>query len=201
MKKRGLLLFVLMARCAVAEMAEEVAADYAETRRAIAESNVWNVERVTRESVTPEAMLCATEQWPSAVILKRTRALAANLAHAGVDVGATLKTLEAFDAPPPASEDEDKQRFAEIAAVRRALAFRNPLLNFDRIVFLKHDRMTRGELHMCDQYMGFNQKKGGGCMCWKTRSGESHRITRMKRMAATLKTIRVHSCGRSCRSL
>ena len=164
MKNRSLFLFLLGAQCAVgaAEMPEEVAADYAETQRAIAEARVWDIDRLTRESVTPEAMLCATESWPSGVILKRTWALAANLARAGVDVDAALKKLEKFDGEAPVSSEEDKNRFAEIAAIRRALAFSNPLLNFDRIVFLKHDKMTRGEVHMCDQYLGFNQKKGGG---------------------------------------
>jgi hypothetical protein len=163
MKNQGLFLFLLAAQGALgaAEMTEEVAADYAETQRAIAESRAWDVERLTREAAAPEAMLCASETWPSMVALKRTRALAANLSHAGVDVKGALKKLEAFGAPP-ASPEEDRARFAEIAAVRRALAFSNPLLNFDRIVFLKHDKMTRGEVHMCDQYLGFNQKKGGG---------------------------------------
>ena len=162
--KYRLLSVLLVTHCAAAAagMSEEVAAEYAETQRAIAEVGAWNVERLARESVTPEALLCVSEKWPSAIILKRTRALAVNLAGVGVDVGVALKTLEKFDAAAPASVEEDQSRFAEIAAVRRALAFSNPLLNFDRLVFLKHDRMTRGELHMCDQYLGFNQKKGGG---------------------------------------
>ena len=182
MKKQSLLLFVFGAQCAVGalggvEMAEEVAAEYAETQRMIAESRVWNVERLVREAVTPEAMLCAAERWPSVVILKRTRALAADLARAGVDVSDALKKLEAFDASP-ALQEEDKKRFAEIAAIRRALAFRNPLLDFDRLIFLKHDRMTRGELHMCDQYLGFNQKKGGGVYVLEKPFGDAPSVRR-----------------------
>ena len=172
MKKCCLVLMLFVARGA-AGMSGEVAAEYAETQRAIAESRAWDVGRLSREAATPEAMLCATEQWPSAVILKRTRALAADLAHAGVDVAGALKKLAAFDGKAPSSPEEDKERFAEIAAVRRALAFRNPLLNFGRIVFLKHDRMTRGELHMCDQYIGFNQKKGGGVFVLEGPFGDS----------------------------
>ncbi len=43
----------------------------------------------------------------------------------------------------------------------RAIAFSNPLLDFDAILFAKrHD--SRGVFHMCDQYYGFNAVPGGG---------------------------------------
>ncbi|MFO7973658.1 MAG: discoidin domain-containing protein [Candidatus Hydrogenedentota bacterium] len=43
----------------------------------------------------------------------------------------------------------------------RDIAFSNPLLNFDRILFIKrHD--SKGVFHMCDQYYGFNAVPGGG---------------------------------------
>lgn len=31
-----------------------------------------------------------------------------------------------------------------------------------KIIFLKHNKMVRGERHMIDQFLGFNQEKSGG---------------------------------------
>ncbi|NUM52255.1 MAG: hypothetical protein HUU46_01300 [Candidatus Hydrogenedentes bacterium] len=50
--------------------------------------------------------------------------------------------------------------FAELCALKRKIALRNPLLDFERIVFLKHNR-ARYE-HMVDQYYGFHAERGGG---------------------------------------
>ena len=139
----------------------EIDAEYVETKRALAEAKHWDTARLAREAATPEA-LPQVGEWPSALVLRRTRALAADLDQAGIDVTAEQRRLTALAATAPATEEEDRARFNEIAALRRALAFKNPLLNFDKIVFLKHNRMVRGERHMCDQYLGFNQAKGGG---------------------------------------
>lgn len=49
--------------------------------------------------------------------------------------------------------------------LRRKVAFANPLLNFDRILFIKRHFCPDAEKtgnHMCDQYFGFNAIKGGG---------------------------------------
>ena len=53
----------------------------------------------------------------------------------------------------------DLQR--EISALTRRIAFCNPLLDFDRILFVKrHDSV--GVYHMCDQFYGCNARPGGG---------------------------------------
>lgn len=45
--------------------------------------------------------------------------------------------------------------------LKRRIAFRNPRLNIDRLLFLKrHD--SGGVFHMCDQFYGCNAKPGGG---------------------------------------
>lgn len=45
--------------------------------------------------------------------------------------------------------------------LKRRIAFRNPRLNIDRLLFLKrHDSV--GVFHMCDQFYGCNAKPGGG---------------------------------------
>jgi len=71
------------------------------------------------------------------------------------------------------TEQEQRALFNKIAAARRRVAFKNPLLDFDGIVFIKHNKSMRG--HMVDQYLGFNSEKSGGCTCWSGRSARSRR--------------------------
>jgi len=49
--------------------------------------------------------------------------------------------------------------------LRRKVAFSNPLLDFDKILFIKRHFNPNSEKagnHMCDQYFGFNAIRGGG---------------------------------------
>ncbi|MCX6998132.1 MAG: NPCBM/NEW2 domain-containing protein [Kiritimatiellaeota bacterium] len=53
----------------------------------------------------------------------------------------------------------------EACQLRRQVAFANPLLDFDRILFIKRHFCPNDEKtgnHMCDQYFGFNAIRGGG---------------------------------------
>ncbi|NUQ62660.1 MAG: discoidin domain-containing protein [Pirellulales bacterium] len=54
-----------------------------------------------------------------------------------------------------------KQLYLDARRVVRRIAFCNPLLDIDRILFIKrHD--AAGVFHMCDQFYGCNAKPGGG---------------------------------------
>ena len=57
-----------------------------------------------------------------------------------------------------------------VCALRRGIAVQNPLLDFDRIVFLEHGR-ARYE-HMVDQYYGFHAARGGGVFVLEDAFGE-----------------------------
>ena len=53
----------------------------------------------------------------------------------------------------------------EACSLRRKVVFSNPLLNFDKILFIKRHFCPNAETtgnHMCDQFFGFNAIKGGG---------------------------------------
>jgi hypothetical protein len=53
----------------------------------------------------------------------------------------------------------------EACKLRRQVAFSNPLLDFDKILFIKRHFCPNAEKtgnHMCDQYFGFNAIRGGG---------------------------------------
>lgn len=64
-------------------------------------------------------------------------------------------------AQPAAAKEKKTDYLAELQKLTRQVAFCNPLLDFDRLLFIKrHD--ARGVFHMCDQYYGFNAVPGGG---------------------------------------
>ena len=53
----------------------------------------------------------------------------------------------------------------EACKLRRKVAFANPLLDFNQILFIKRHFCPNEEVtgnHMCDQYFGFNAMRGGG---------------------------------------
>ncbi len=121
-------------------------------------------EKLRGETLHESALILKTDKSPVDVILRRTRVLLEYLAGAGVMLYEEEKALNKL-----LTADRDHQNtrdqlvfFKEVAALRRKIAFKNPLLDFDQIVFLKHNKQYRGERHMIDQYLGFNQEKAGG---------------------------------------
>lgn len=54
-----------------------------------------------------------------------------------------------------------REIYLDTCRLARQIAFCNPLLDFDKLLFIKrHD--AGGVFHMCDQYYGCNAKPGGG---------------------------------------
>jgi len=65
----------------------------------------------------------------------------------------------------PDDEEGRTKLLAQAVKLRRKIAFSNPLVNFDKILFIKRHFNPNSEKtgnHMCDQYFGFNAIKGGG---------------------------------------
>ena len=60
----------------------------------------------------------------------------------------------------------------------RKIAFCNPLLNIDKLLFIKrHD--SGGVFHMCDQYYGCNAKPGGGLFVLENPFGDAPRLVNL----------------------
>ncbi|MGD0090684.1 MAG: NPCBM/NEW2 domain-containing protein [Planctomycetota bacterium] len=79
---------------------------------------------------------------------------------------ARLAELKAAAGKTELSDADGRTKLLEQAcALRREVAFSNPLLDFDQILFIKRhfcpDAETTGN-HMCDQMFGFNAIRGGG---------------------------------------
>ncbi|MGI6418714.1 MAG: discoidin domain-containing protein [Thermoguttaceae bacterium] len=84
----------------------------------------------------------------------RTEAFAANLA----EMRGKLAALQSAASPPLEAR---RELYFNARRLLRKIAFTNPLLDFDRILFVKrHD--SGGVFHMCDQYYGCNGVPGGG---------------------------------------
>ena len=73
--------------------------------------------------------------------------------------------------------EADRRRiYLDARRVVRRIAFSNPLLDFDKILFVKrHD--PRGVYHMCDQYYGFNAIPGGGLFVLSDPFTDSPKVT------------------------
>lgn len=130
----------------------------------------FNLERLRKEAARVEAVYHEQDKTPSDIILRRTKAL---LAHLGKSEGnrdavskasAELAEWENKRSKDPSADRETLMReFKELCRIRRSLAFSNPLLDFDKITFLTHysQRQGKGEIHIVDQYLGFNARPGG----------------------------------------
>ena len=99
------------------------------------------------------------------VVLRRTQALWADLA--GASPSAVLRQLrpriDQLKAKARAADlvgpEARVNLFLEVCAVRRRVAFANPLLNFDKLLFVKRHPGTFR--HMVDQYYGACARPGG----------------------------------------
>ena len=144
------------------------AEEYAQANFDMLQNDIKNAKRfggrIAAEVFNEASLIQKTDKTPIDVILRRTRTLAEAIKAmpGGPRLDAELKALAVFDADNQSGKlkDDAKKHFRTIAALRRKIAFKNPLLNFDKIVFLKQNMSTYG--HMCDQYFGHKNTPGKG---------------------------------------
>ena len=126
--------------------------------------------RLEKEVFKKDALILSGDKTPIDVVLRRTRALIRHLSamDKAPDLSSEKAELTALAMRNKSNATNNiktaRSVFADLCKLRRRIAFKNPLLDFDKILFLKHhkQRSGRGEIHMVDQYLGFNQKAGGG---------------------------------------
>lgn len=146
-------------------LAADTTSEFEQLVKQLGAAPTWNQERLARETLRPEALILPADRTPLDVVLRRTAALLAHLqAQPGTpDLRAEAAALSSLrDAAVGATPDRIPNLFRDAVALRRRIAFRNPLLDFDAIVFLKHNQQVRGVRHMMDQYFGFNAEARGG---------------------------------------
>lgn len=139
-------------------------------------SDAAAMKRLRLETLHPESLIDDADQDPLDVLLRRTAALLGTItgmknapplkAEAG-----ELERLAKQARKTPPNTALRRELFSKVCRVRRRIAFANPLLDFDRILFLKHDR-ARFE-HMVDQYYGFHARPAGGVFMLENAFGDS----------------------------
>jgi len=96
--------------------------------------------------------------------VERGLRLAADLEAMGVDVSNGLRRLEAvrrrISSQGTESADSEKSLYLEARWAIRRMALMNPLLDFEKILFVK--RVPPAFPHMSDQYYGWWSRGGGG---------------------------------------
>ena len=137
---------------------------------------------VASEAVHPAATIQPTDRDPLDVLLRRTRTLCDYLRESAdgeilADEGDQLAALEQKAADIPVENRSMREAlFGEGVALRRKIAFSNPLLDFSDILFIKrhpcYPAEDRGN-HMIDQFFGFHALPGGGLFLLKNAFGDA----------------------------
>ena len=136
--------------------------------------------RNASETYNPEAMVIESDRDPVDIVLRRTKALLDDIgpmpgAPPLYDEVVALAALESKAETIALTEMEARlELFKEICALRREIAFSNPLLNFDEIVFIKRHRALYN--HMCDQYYGMAATPGGGLYVLEDAFGDEPQV-------------------------
>lgn len=143
---------------------QEFRALQAEIKYFSTEAPGW--ERLRRETLRQSALTLHASE-PCSLVVGRIRNLiqaleampgGPNLKTEHNELRTLVQNVRPADLPLP----QQQALFAKLCDLRRRIAFKNPLLNFDRIIFLKRHHQARGDGHMVDQFLGFNAREGGG---------------------------------------
>jgi hypothetical protein len=131
--------------------------------------NIANRRRISKyadQVFGSESLILNSERDPVDVVVRRTAALLDDLrgASSAPDLAVMeveLKKLQSACNEVAVIDAERRfELFKEVCTLRRRIALSNPLLDFDKILFIKRHRATFN--HMCDQYYGINVLPGGG---------------------------------------
>ena len=144
------------------------------------------------EVANREALILKGDRDPLDVMLRRTRALYADLSGQ-VDLSKEGKALDeiAAAASAAAPEDEDARFavFTRLLRIRKAIAFRNPLLaSVEKLLFITREAFPTQEYnwgtHICDQFFGFHARSkesthGDGLYVLEDPFGESPKLVNL----------------------
>jgi len=129
-----------------------------------------NINSFASTALNPQALIAESDKDPADVVLRRTRALLKDLKRMAPnkDWSSLQAQWARLDGKNKTVDYSDRgarlNLYTEACKVRREIAFSNPLLNFDKLLFAKHSMCTpdKNAGHMCYQYYGFNATSGGG---------------------------------------
>jgi len=136
-----------------------------------------HIFRHAEQTFNRESLILESDRDPADVVLRRTMVLVEDLKQMpnAPDLSSHEKQLQSLQAKASKINLEEVEArydlFEQAYELRRKIAFSNPLLNFDKILFLKRHRSTFN--HMCDQYYAINALPGGGLFVLSDPFGEN----------------------------
>ncbi len=120
--------------------------------------------RYAKQTFHKASLILDSDRDPLDIVLRRTSVLLADLKAVASGLAGLEMELAQLQASASGVDVKDVaarfQLFEKACGLRRRIAFSNPLLDFDEILFLKRHRSDYD--HMCDQYYGVTAKSGGG---------------------------------------
>ena len=124
-------------------------------------------------------IVAAAQTYATSLAVERGRKLAESLRRLGAKIDAEVNTLEQVARqlealPEDAPEPVQRKLYMEAHWAVRKMALKNPLLDFDAIVFAK--RTPPAFPHMSDQYYGWWSRAGGGIYILEGFKGDSPRL-------------------------
>jgi hypothetical protein len=124
------------------------------------------ISALSDQTFNVSALIHADDRDPADIVARRTLALLNDLKRSSTspkvaELQERLETLRADVLALATNQVELRfQLYEHLCALRREIAFANPLLNFNDVVFIKRHRAIFN--HMCDQYYGMAARPGGG---------------------------------------
>jgi hypothetical protein len=150
--------------------------------------NNKNSERtklITQQTFNKQALIFDTDRDAVDIAIRRTAALIAKIGGMsnGPKLSSQSKVLKKLRTENGGVALDDiagrRKLFDKSCQLRRKVAMANPLLNFDKILFIKRHFNPEPEKqgnHMCDQFFGFHAIKGGGLFVLEDAFGKSPRV-------------------------
>jgi len=127
-----------------------------------------------------QALILESDRDPLDIVLRRTGALLGDLlenpsASRLVGMEKRLEILKAESNKTAIEKSDERfELFEKVCKLRREIAFSNPLLDFDKMLFITRHRSEFN--HMCDQYYGANTRPGGGLYVLSDPFGETPKV-------------------------
>ena len=119
-------------------------------------------EQIKDQLANPQWAPLPDEKDAADLVARRTALLLADIQkmNDAPKLDAEAKTLAALTKKVKAPGGDRTALLADLCAVRRKIAFANPLLSgIDKLLFIKRNQTQN---HICDQYFGWGQRPGGG---------------------------------------
>lgn len=143
-------------------------------------ANRGHFQKVANEAFHKAALILDQDRDPADVVIRRTEALLLHLQQAGQNkqamalAGDVAMLKGAAQRIAAGCAEARYLLFVDACRTRRAVAFANPRLDFDDILFIKRHRAAYN--HMCDQYYGMAAMPGGGLYVLSNAFGEEPRL-------------------------